>query len=100
MAGTEERDRKVSRRGIFELGSAALAATTLTVAASGRASALPQDQQSGKRESSNETEPGPKNIPLAKENPDSVWPPQSDNGSVKPFKYSFALSRRRVERGG
>jgi oxalate decarboxylase len=48
----------------------------------------------------NETDPGPRNLPLAKANPDSEWPPETDNGSVKPFKYSFALSRKRVENGG
>ncbi len=74
MADTEDRDTKVSRRGIFEIGSAALAAATVTVAA-GRAGASPQNQQPAKQEPPNETDPGPRNLPLAKENPDSVWPP-------------------------
>lgn len=101
MAEIENRDTKVSRRGIFELGSAALAAATaLTVAAPIQGSASSQNQQPENHNAPNETDPGPRNLPLAKENPDSVWPPKTDNGSVKPFKYSFALSRKRIEDGG
>ena len=57
-------------------------------------------QQGGNHNAPNETDPGPRNLPLAQQNPDSVWPPSTDNGSVKPFKYSFALSRKRIESGG
>jgi len=99
LADMGEQDTKVSRRGIFELGSAALAAAA-TMAVASPAGAAQQNQDSEKHETPNETDPGPRNLPLAKENPDSVWAPQTDNGSVKPFKYSFALSRRRIERGG
>ena len=48
----------------------------------------------------NETDPGPKNISLETENPNSVWSPETDHGTVRPFKYSFALARKRVESGG
>ncbi|HEX3681448.1 MAG TPA: cupin domain-containing protein [Bryobacteraceae bacterium] len=96
-----DQETKVSRRGIFELGSAAFtAAAAITVAMPGQAGASPQNEQAQNRNASNETDPGPRNLPLAKENPDSVWPPTTDNGSVKPFKYSFALSRKRIEKGG
>jgi oxalate decarboxylase len=37
---------------------------------------------------------------LAAQNPDSEFPPETDNGSVRPFKYSFSLSRKRIEKGG
>src|SRR5947209_17425581 len=87
-----DRDTKISRRGIFELGSTALAA--VAVAAPGKAGGSTQEQQPNNHNAPNETDPGPKNRPLATENPDSVWPPKTDNGSVKPFKYSFALSRK------
>src|ERR1700722_9045129 len=40
----------------------------------------------------NEEEPGPKNAPLDAENPNSVWSPETDSGTVEAFKYSF-LSR-------
>jgi oxalate decarboxylase len=94
VADIRAQDTKVSRRGIFELGSAALAAA----ATAKLASASPQQQEP--HNAPNETDPGPRNLPLAKENPDSVWPPESDHGSVKPFKYSFALSHKRIESGG
>ena len=100
MANIEDQDTKLSRRAIFELGSAALAAATVAVAAPAVAGASPQNQSPEHHEAPNETDPGSRNLPLAKENPDSVWAPQTDNGSVKPFKYSFALSRRRIEKGG
>jgi oxalate decarboxylase len=29
-----------------------------------------------------------------------VWPPETDNGAVNSFKYSFSLSRKRIEAGG
>jgi oxalate decarboxylase len=48
----------------------------------------------------NEQQPGPNNIPLDEENPSSVWAPPTDNGTVEPFKYSFALAHKRIESGG
>jgi oxalate decarboxylase len=82
-------EQNLTRRRIFGLAPAALAtAATLTA------------QQNNPHTAPNETDPGPRNLPLAAENPDSTWPPETDNGSVKPFKYSFALSRKRIESGG
>jgi oxalate decarboxylase len=95
-----KQDTKVSRREMFELGSAALAAATLTVAAPGCLGAIPQERHPENHNAPNETDPGPRNLALAKENPNSVWPPETDHGSVKPFKYSFALSHKRIESGG
>jgi oxalate decarboxylase len=88
-------DTQVSRREVFGLGSAALAAATLTMVGERAARA-----QSATHTASNETDPGPQNLPLAAENPDSEWSPPTDSGTVKPFKYSFSLSRKRVESGG
>jgi oxalate decarboxylase len=48
----------------------------------------------------NEQQPGPNNIPLDLENPSSVWAPETDNGTVQPFKYSFAEAHKRIESGG
>ena len=44
--------------------------------------------------------PGENNTPLDEENPSSVWSPETDNGTVEPFKYSFALAHKRIESGG
>ena len=86
---------RVSRRRLLELSSATLGAAGLSVAANGA-----QTEQNGSHNAPNEQDPGLQNIPLAKENPDSEWAPSTDNGSVRPFKYPFSFSRKRVESGG
>jgi len=107
MENKRDKDR-ITRRDIFQAGSAVLAtAVTLNVANA-------QDSSDTKRGKSaetsavhssdhhlpNETDPGPTNISLEAENPNSVWSPETDHGTVRPFKYSFALARKRVESGG
>jgi len=96
MSDIENDEKKISRRGIFGLGSAAVAAATRSMVGGRTAEA----QQRASHTASNEINPGQQNGPLAAENPDSEWPPPTDNGSVKPFKYSFSLSRKRLESGG
>jgi len=103
MPDTTHDETKVSRRDVFGISSAALAAAaTLTVAGINNANATPQqaERTAANHAAPNEIDPGPQNMPLAKENPDSEWPPQTDSGTVKPFKYSFSLSHKRVENGG
>ncbi|MGA2739329.1 MAG: cupin domain-containing protein [Bryobacteraceae bacterium] len=103
MADTDidNHDSKVSRREVFGLGSAVLAAAaTLGVAGPRAANAAPQAQRPANHNAPNETDPGPQNLPLAAENPDSEWSPSTDNGTVKPFKYSFSLAHKRIESGG
>jgi oxalate decarboxylase len=94
---SRDQDTKVSRREIFGFTSAGLVAAAT---AAENAAATPQKAQTETHNAPNETEPGPRNLPLPAENPDSVWPPETENGSVRPFKYSFALSRKRIESGG
>jgi oxalate decarboxylase len=96
MTDIEKDDAKVSRRNVFGLGSAALAAATLSMVADRKAVA----QHPASHTAPNESNPGPQNLPLAAENPDSEWSPSTDSGTVKPFKYSFALARKRVMSGG
>jgi oxalate decarboxylase len=96
MADIESDETKVSRRDIFGLGSTAVAAATLTLVGERMAKA----QQPASHTAPNESNPGQQNGPLAAENPDSEWCPPTDNGNVKPFKYSFSLSRKRLESGG
>ncbi|MBV9768556.1 MAG: cupin domain-containing protein [Bryobacterales bacterium] len=101
MADIDTDDSKVSRRDVFGISSAALAAAaTLTVAGAKNAAAAPQTQKPDTHTAPNETDPIPENEPLSAQNPDSVWAPRTDSGTVKPFKYSFALSHKRVEQGG
>lgn len=96
MSDIENDEKKISRRGILGLGSAAVAAATLTMVGERTTEA----QQRASHTASNEINPGQQNGPLAAENPDSEWPAPTDNGSVRPFKYSFSLSRKRLESGG
>ncbi|HEY1657851.1 MAG TPA: cupin domain-containing protein [Candidatus Sulfotelmatobacter sp.] len=86
-------ENKVTRRKFAGLSTAVLAAAGMSM--NGNA-----QQQSNDHSAPNETDPGPKNEALAKENPSSVWPPETDNGTVQPFKYSFSLAHKRIERGG
>src|SRR5712692_5665577 len=81
---------RMTRRGIFQVGSAVLAAATLKVA----------DVRSSDHHLPNESNPRPKNSALEAENPESVRSPETDNGTVPPFKYPFALARKRIESGG
>jgi oxalate decarboxylase len=98
---SENEQRKLTRRRIFELGSAALAtAATLTVADAQETSEKKGDPRPPDHHLPNEEEPGAKNTALDAENPDSVWAPKTDNGTVRPFKYSFSLARKRIESGG
>jgi oxalate decarboxylase len=96
MAGSENDEKTISRRDIFGLGSAAVAAATLSMAGERAA----EGQQQSSHTAPNESNPGPQNRPLAAENPDSEWSPSTDSGTVKPFKYPFALARKRVLSGG
>jgi len=89
----------LSRRRFLGAGTAALAA------AAGLQAAAQQAQQQGVPRSAdhhlpNETEPGPNNTTLDKQNPSSVWAPETDAGGQPPFKYSFSLSHKRQEDGG
>src|SRR5258708_2506569 len=91
-------NRRITRRGILHAGSAALAGiSALTVANA-------QDKKKADRSPDhhlpNEREPGPNNTALEAENPNSAWGPETDRGTVAPFKYSFALARKRITNGG
>ena len=81
------------------IGTGAVAA----VAAAGLQTAAAQEKQvprSTDHHLTNETEPGPNDTTLDKQNPDSVWAPETDAGGQPPFKYSFSLSHKRLEDGG
>jgi len=47
------------------------------------------------------TDPGPDNPGLDAQNPDSMWPPNTDSKSlVQTFKYPFSLANKRIYEGG
>ena len=87
----------LSRREFIGAGSAALAVAAGLQAASAQEKQVPR---SADHHLPNETEPGPNNTILDKQNPDSVWAPETDAGGQPPFKYSFSLSHKRLEDGG
>jgi oxalate decarboxylase len=95
---------KLTRRKFAGMGSAAaFAAVTMVKMSDGQTqqpSPVPQVPRSPDHHLPNEEEPGPKNAALDAENPSSVWNPETDNGTVPPFKYSFSLARKRIESGG
>jgi oxalate decarboxylase len=95
--------RVTTRRRFLSSGGTALAAVAaIPVLQSAQAAA----QQAGTAVRSvdhhlpDEEQPGPNNVPVDEENPSSVWPPETDNGTVQPFKYSFGLAHKRIESGG
>ncbi|MGH9724785.1 MAG: cupin domain-containing protein [Candidatus Acidiferrales bacterium] len=93
---------ELTRRKFVGIGAAAAVASTAAFGM-GRGE---QRSQSGAVPRSpdhhlpNEREPGEENTSLEAENPSSVWPPETDSGTVPPFKYSFSLARKRIESGG
>lgn len=94
---SDEQQKPLSRRKFIEGSSAALiAAAGLKVASAQETKPL----RSTDHHLPNESDPGVKNDPLEAENSDSVWSPSTDAGGQPPFKYSFALSHKRIEEGG
>jgi oxalate decarboxylase len=98
--GNDSAKDRFSRRGFIGIGSAALATVAGGLAVS---SAMAQEgQQAGNaRTDRSATDPGPANVPLDAQNPDSAWPPGTDSKSLIPtFKYPFSLANKRAYKGG
>jgi len=79
------------------LGAAMLAAASAGVAAAQETSKPPRSQD---HHLPNEQNHGPVNSTLEAENPSAVWGTETDAGTVPPFKYPFAMARKRIESGG
>ncbi len=91
----------LSRRNFLRHTAAALAATAAVVPFE----AMAQEKQKGAPHSEdhhlpNEQQVGPNNTVNDSLNSASVWPPETDEGTVKPFKYSFDLSHKEIDSGG
>ena len=86
-----------TRRRFLEVGGAALAAVATVSMAQGQEH---KGNQSSDHSQPNEKQPGEINAAMDAENPSSVWPPETDNGGVEPFKYSFSMAHKRIEAGG
>ncbi|HEX6551986.1 MAG TPA: oxalate decarboxylase family bicupin [Ktedonobacteraceae bacterium] len=46
------------------------------------------------------TDPGPRNVPLDRQNPDILTPPRTDAGTIPNMKFSFGLAHMRLLEGG
>src|SRR6202034_1493896 len=86
----------VTRRHFLSVSGAALAAATAVPLAAQTI----QQIHSSDHHLPNEQQVGPNNTVNDSLNPDSVWPPESDNGTMLPFKYSFDLSHKEIDSGG
>src|SRR6266852_5437841 len=91
---------RFSRRGFIGIGSAALATVAGSLAVSG--AVAQEGQQTHKTQTDRSaTDPGPENMALDGQNPDSAWPPGTDSKSLVPtFKYPFSLANKRAYEGG
>jgi oxalate decarboxylase len=96
----------LSRRNFLSGSAAALAASVAVapIAASAQQS-LPAHPKgvpvtSPDHHLPNEEQPGPNNATNDALNADSVWPPETDNGTMMPFKYSFDLAHKEIDSGG
>jgi oxalate decarboxylase len=99
---TEQDDRTsnggVSRRSFLGKTSAALvAAAGLPIMAAAQQT---RDMSGDTHTGINEQELGPKNPDLEAQEPDSMYPPETDAGGQPPFKYPFAMAHKRIEPGG
>lgn len=93
-------EKDLSRRKFLGASSAALVAAAAVGMSGAQQTQEKKTPRSLDHHLPNEKEPGPKNTALDQENPNSVWAPERDSGTVPPFKYSFSLARKRLESGG
>jgi oxalate decarboxylase len=90
---------RVSRRSFLGRTSAALAAAVSLPILAG-AQQQTKDLSGDTHTGVNEQELGPRNPALEAQEPDSMYPPETDAGGQPPFKYPFALAHKRIEAGG
>src|SRR2546427_442200 len=70
--------------------------TAATIAAGQSNEPVPQPQRPGY----GGTDPGPRNIPRDRQNPDLLAPPSTDHGTLPNLRFSFADAHMRLETGG
>jgi oxalate decarboxylase len=92
-----EEKGEVTRRQFLGLGSGAALAAAAAVASAQEATKPPRSPD---HHLPNEKNQGPQNPVVESQNSSAVWGTETDSGTVPPFKYSFALARKRIESGG
>ena len=89
--------QRTTRRRFLEVSGVALAAVATVPMVEAQEKMVPR---SSDHRLPNEEQPGPNNSGLDAENVSSVWAPETDDGTVKPFKYSFGMAHKRITDGG
>jgi oxalate decarboxylase len=89
-------DRGFSRRSMIGIGSTLATAALAGVAANAQTRANTRAAEHDPADS----DPGPENTALLKENPNSNTPPPTDSGDVGPIWFSFDLTHKRIQEGG
>jgi oxalate decarboxylase len=94
---SEDRSQVTTRRRFLGVSGIALAGAAVVPLVEAQEKMAPRSPD---HHLPNEQQPGPNNSALDAQNPSSVWSPETDNGTVEPFKYSFALAHKRIGPGG
>lgn len=97
MSKSNQDSSPVTRRHFLSVSGAALAAATAVPLVAHTAN---QQIRSSDHRLPNEQQVGPNNTLNDSLNSDSVWAPETDNGTMLPFKYSFDLSHKEIDSGG
>ena len=90
-------EEEVTRRKFVSSAAAVAAAMAAAPAMHAQERPVPR---SANHHLPNEQQPLKRNMPIENESPSSVWAPETDNGTVQPFWYSFELAHKRVTDGG
>src|SRR5580700_9691417 len=96
-SGEPVTNANVTRRRFLTAGGAIAAAAAATPLLAQQQTNIPHSPD---HHFPNEQQPGPNNLPQQTLAPDSVWPPPTDNGTIKPFWYSFNLAHKEIDSGG
>jgi len=86
-----------TRRHFLGASGAAFAAAVAAAPLAAQQSNVPR---SSDHHLPNEQQVGPNNAAGDALQPDSVWAPETDNGTMLPFKYSFDLAHKEIDTGG
>src|SRR5438874_5343068 len=83
----------LSRRNVLAAAAGGMAMTAATAFAQDEA---PQPRRPGH----GGTDPGPRNVPLDRQNPDLLVPPSTDHRTLPNLRFSFSDAHVRLETGG
>jgi oxalate decarboxylase len=86
----------VSRRDLLTAAAAGSAVAAATIAHAQAGEPVPEPQRPGY----GGTDPGPRNVERAQQNPDLTVPPSTDHGTLPNLRFSFADAHMRLEPGG